>query len=36
MSSDPCLTECRTQFYFVYRRLNKYFADDYGFYIENS
>ena len=34
MSSDPCLSECRSQFYFVYKRINKYLVEDRGFYIE--
>jgi hypothetical protein len=34
MSSDPCLSECRAQFYFVYKRINKYMVEDRGFYIE--
>ena len=34
MSSDPCLSECRAQFYFVYRRVNKYLVEDRGLYIE--
>jgi len=34
MSSDPCLSECRSQFYFIYKRINKYLVEDRGFYAE--
>ena len=34
--SDPCLSECRAQFYFVYKRINRYLVEDKGLYIEKS
>ena len=36
MTSDPCMSGCRAQFYFVYRRLNNYFGEENGFYIEST
>ena len=36
MTADPCLSECRAQFYFVYKKLNRYFTTDKGFLIESS
>ena len=34
MASDPCLSECRAQFYFVFKKVNNYFVNDNGFYVE--
>ena len=35
--TNPCLTECRSQFYFTFKRLTKYFSiEGKGFYIESS
>ena len=36
MTSDPCLSECRAQFYFIFKRMNSYFAEDLGFYVEST
>ena len=36
MNSDACLSECRAQFYFVFKRFNRYLEQDNGFYIESS
>ena len=36
MQSDACLSECRAQFYFVFKRINQYFTEENGFYIESS
>ena len=36
MSTDPCLKECRHVFYYVTKKVNKYFVDDKGFYIEGA
>lgn len=36
MSSDPCLSQCRAQFYFVFKRVNKYLVEERGLYIEQS
>ena len=36
MQSDACLSECRAQFYFVFKRVNQYFAEENGFYIEST
>ena len=36
MTSDPCLSQCRAQFYFIFKRTNQYFTDDHGFYIESA
>lgn len=33
-SSDKCLSKCRSQFYFVFKRTNKYFFEDNGYYVE--
>ena len=35
-ASDPCLTECRAQFYFVFRKVNEYYVKDRGFYVEQA
>jgi hypothetical protein len=35
--TNPCLTECRNQFYFSFKRVSKYFSSEgRGFYIESS
>lgn len=34
--TDPCVTECRGQFYFVLKRTTSYFVEDSGFLIENA
>lgn len=36
MTSDPCMSGCRAQFYFVFKRVNQYFTEESGFYIEQS
>ena len=36
MTGDPCLSQCRSQFYFMYKRMNNYFSEDKGFYIESA
>ena len=36
MTSDPCLSTCRAQFYFVYKRMNQYFTEENGFYLESA
>ena len=35
MTSDPCLSGCRAQFYYVFKRVNQYFEDESGFYLES-
>ena len=35
-ANDPCLTECRMQYYFILKRVNRYLVDDKGFYIEKA
>ena len=36
MTSDSCLSECRAQFYFVFKRVNRYFGEENGFYVESA
>ena len=36
MTSDPCLSQCRAQFYFLFKRINVYFGEDHGFYVESA
>lgn len=35
-SSDKCLSQCRAQFYFVFKRVNKYYLEDFGLYVERT
>ena len=35
VSTDPCMKDCRAKFYHIFRNLNRYFADDKGFYVEH-
>ena len=34
MAGDSCLSDCRAQFYYIYKRTNKYLTEDHGLYIE--
>jgi len=36
MASDPCVSECRAQFYFIFKRTTRYFTDDKGFLVESA
>ena len=37
MYTNTCLTECRNQFYFTFKRVSRYFGSEgRGFYIESS
>lgn len=36
MTSDPCLSQCRAQFYFIFKRVNQYFGEENGFYVEST
>ena len=36
MATDPCLKDCRSTFYYVTKKLNNYFIEDKGFYIEGA
>ena len=35
-NSDPCLSECRAQFYFIFRKTNEYYVKEKGLYIEQA
>ena len=36
MGTDVCLKECRQVFYYVTKKMNSYFVEDKGFYIEGA
>ncbi len=36
MYTSECLGNCRSQFYFTYKRVSKYFSQERGFYVESS
>ena len=36
MTADPCLQTCRTQFYYLFKSVNKYLQNDKGFYTESA
>ena len=38
MYTNPCLTQCRNNFYFTYKRIGKYFSseEDRGFMVEST
>ena len=33
LNTDPCMRDCRSKFYHVFKRVNYYFINDKGFYI---
>jgi hypothetical protein len=36
LTTSECLNDCKSMFYFTFKRMTKYFADDKGFYIESG